>query len=153
MKRGEIYYIQRRDTFGSEITKARPAIVVSNDALNATSGTVEVVFLTTQPKKDLPTHVTIRSTGVESTALCEQISTVSTLLVGNLCGVCTEQEMGAVSAAMLASLGISALSGEPETEEDADDYYLDYVRVCAERDTYKALLERFLPAGAGGLSD
>ena len=64
-ERGEIYYINNGSSgqIGSEIKKDRPAIIVSNDANNKYSSVVEVVFLTSKPKKELPTHVTIRSTG------------------------------------------------------------------------------------------
>lgn len=106
MKRGDIYYISRRDTIGAETMKARPAVIISNNALNETSEVIEVAYLTTQPKKDLPTHVVIRSTGRPSTVLCEHIDHISTLLVGDYCGTCTEEEMRAIDAALLASLGI-----------------------------------------------
>lgn len=107
MKRGEIYYIARRDTIGHEIMKARPGVIVSNDVLNATSEVVEVVYLTTQPKKKLPTHVSIQATGQTSTALCENIDSISTLLIGDYCGACTKEELVALDAALQVSLGIT----------------------------------------------
>lgn len=56
-KRGEIFYIERAgDSYGSEQQAGRPAIVVSNDKNNEYSSTLEVVYLTTQPKTEqLPT--------------------------------------------------------------------------------------------------
>lgn len=106
MKRGEIYYISYRETTGAEISNARPGVIVSNNALNATSDVVEVVYLTTQPKKDLPTHAHIRATGVDSTALCEQVDTVSKLKVGAYCGTCSPEEMAAIDMGLLASLNL-----------------------------------------------
>lgn len=113
--RGEIYYICLRPVFGSEQQAGRPAIIVSNDMNNAYSDTVEVVYLTTQPKKDLPTHVTIRSNQKVSTALCEQVHTVDVSRISDYFATCTEQEMGAIDAALLVSLGLSA--AEPEVKE------------------------------------
>ena len=79
IRRGEIFYIARGGaTNGSEQFADRPAVVVSNDENNKHSGVIEVVYMTTQPKTDLPTHVTIRSTGRISKVLCEQVSSVST---------------------------------------------------------------------------
>ena len=79
IRRGEIFYIARGGaTNGSEQFADRPAVVVSNDENNKHSGVIEVVYMTTQPKTDLPTHVTVRSTGRLSTVLCEQVSSVST---------------------------------------------------------------------------
>lgn len=46
------------------------------------SNTVEVVYMTTKPKTDLPTHVYIESALRPSTLLCEQISTVSEERIG-----------------------------------------------------------------------
>lgn len=114
MKRGEVYYINRRAELnvGSEVAKSRPGIIVSNNAINDTAEVVEVVYLTTSPKKDLPTHVTINATGVTSTALCEQIDHVSVRLVGDYCGTCTAEEMIAIDNALLRSLGIRLMSEE-----------------------------------------
>lgn len=83
IKRGDIWYIESGYSVGSEQRAGRPAIVVSNNRNNQYSGTVEVVYLTTQPKRDLPTHVTISSLSRESTALCEQITSVSTERFGS----------------------------------------------------------------------
>ena len=73
MKRGEIYYIEStyRET-GSEQRGGRPAVIVSNDKNNENSEVVEVVYMTTKPKNDLPTHVFIRS------ALSPESTTVRT---------------------------------------------------------------------------
>lgn len=150
MKRGEIYYIQRRDTVGREITKARPGIVVSHDALNNTSDVIEVVYLTTKDKGDMPTHVTIKATGIPSTALCEQIDSVSTMLVMGRCGTCTPEEMEAVDKALLASLG---LSREPEDVKEATKLSAGEARLMeqlgalqAERDRYAKMLDVMLGA-------
>ena len=106
MKRGEIYYIERASQFGSEQIAGRPAVIVSNDRCNLNSEVVEIVYLTTQPKTDLATHVIIRSTGVPSTVLCEQITSVSVNRIGNYVGVCTEVEMELIDQALAISLDI-----------------------------------------------
>ena len=118
IKRGEIYYIERDyRTIGSEQIAGRPAVIVSNEKNNENSATVEVVFLTTQPKADLPTHVTIRGTGKASTALCEQIATVSTERIGSFSGICSKQEMEAIDTALLISLGITCDAPKEKTVE------------------------------------
>lgn len=106
-KRGEIYYIESSfATTGSEQRPGRPAVIVSNDKNNEHSTTVEVVYLTTQPKADLPTHVLIRSLTRESTAICEQITTVATERIGTFKGKVTDTEMANIEIAMLVSLGL-----------------------------------------------
>lgn len=107
-KRGEIFYIMRDSMqTGSEIYHGRPAIIVSNDFLNATSNVVEVVFLTTQPKKDIGTHVRITSTGRTSIALCEQITTIATEKIGSYMATATEAEMQEIDNAIAKSLSLS----------------------------------------------
>ena len=92
---------------GSEQFADRPAVVVSNDENNKHSGVIEVVYMTTQPKTDLPTHVTVRSTGRLSTVLCEQVSSVSTDRVNNYIGQVSEQEMKNIDIALMISLQLS----------------------------------------------
>ena len=106
IKRGDIFYIESYYSTGSEQQAGRPAVVVSNDANNRFSRTVEVVYLTTQPKNDMPTHVTIRSAPKESTALCEGIHTVSVERVASYCGHVTDTEMMNLEIAMMISLGL-----------------------------------------------
>lgn len=78
--------------------------MVSNDKNNENSGVVEIVYMTTQPKTDLPTHVTVRSTGRVSTVLCEQVYSVSTERIGAYIGQCTEKEMENIDLALMISL-------------------------------------------------
>ena len=107
VKRGELYYIDRTYTqTGSEQNDGRPAIIVSNDISNHNSCVAQVVYLTTQPKNDLPTHVSIRSANRLSTALCEQVTTVSSERIGDYIGTCTDDEMRLLGDALCISLGI-----------------------------------------------
>lgn len=144
MKRGEIYIIRRRDTIGAEIMKARPGVVVSNDALNATSGTVCVVYLTTQPKKDLPTHACINATGLPSMALCEQIDSVSVKLIGERVGVCSEKEMEAIDRCLLQTLGLNGAKTGPELSKGEQWLMTELAKMQAERDRYAKMIDLLL---------
>lgn len=107
IKRGEMFYISRVGGVsynGSEQHSDRPAVVVSNDKNNENSNVVEVVYMTTQPKTDLPTHVTVRSTGRPSTVLCEQVYSVSTERIGTYIGECSDKEMENIDIALMISL-------------------------------------------------
>lgn len=115
--KGDIYYIEKYQTYGSEQQSARPAIVVSNNKCNESSAVVEVVYLTTQPKTDLPTHVTIRSTGRTSTALCEQIASVSVDRIGNYIATVSDDEMINIDIALMVSLGLSTPKASIVTKE------------------------------------
>lgn len=143
MRRGDIYIIKRRDTIGAEIMKARPGVIISNDALNDTSEVVEVVYLTTSPKKDLPTHVSINATGVESVVLCEQIDSVSLRLLGECVGTCTREEMAAIDNSLLCSLG---LNRSPRVERSDHEKWLEeHLEACIiERDRYAKIIDLLL---------
>lgn len=108
MKRGEIYYVSRPSTGGVIRATGRPAVVVSCDRLAATSPAIEVVFLTTQTKRPMPTHAHLTATGTPSTALCEQVSTVSIESIGDRIAACSPQELAAIDDAIMHSLGLTA---------------------------------------------
>jgi len=69
---------------------------------------VEMVYLTTKPKHDLPTHVSIKSLSRESIAICEQITTVAVERIGQYHGRVSSSEMAALEQAMLISLDLKA---------------------------------------------
>lgn len=154
MKRGEIYYIDRADSWGSEQQAGRPAIIVSNEKNNEFSTTVEIVYLTSKVKADLPTHIDIRSAPKNSIALCEQVTTVAKERVGDKCGTCSPTEMLLVDAALAISLGLDfekdkkqepAKIKEKEVIIQKDEQTeKDLLKVSQERDTYKTLYEKLL---------
>ena len=153
MRRGEIYYIEIPTSVGTEIRKARPGIIVSDDKLNERSGLLEVVYMTTQPREEQPTHVRIHSADRPSTALCEQVNTVSKARVGDYCGTCTDEEMAAIDRALLVSLGIElepkqtkATVGQLSVELQLDDkkVALALERLSAERDVYKSITNKLI---------
>lgn len=106
IKRGDIYYIDKEPVYGSEQQGGRPGIIVSNDIGNKASDIAQIVYITTQPKNNLPTHVTIHSAKQVSTALCEQICTITQSRIGAYIGQVTEDEMALIDKALFISLGI-----------------------------------------------
>lgn len=142
MKRGEIYYIEStyRET-GSEQRGGRPAVIVSNDKNNENSEVVEVVYMTTKPKNDLPTHVFIRSALSPSTVLCEQVNSVSVKRIGTLIGKLTKSELAAVDSALAISLGIDFM--DPDVEK---------IKLETERDLYRNLYNELLSKTMKGAS-
>lgn len=102
MRRGEIYWVDIPNAIGHELMKDRPAIIVSCDALNDNSPVVQVVYCSASPKKELPEHITIRSTEQISTALCENVYTVDKSRVGRFVGRCTQREMEQVDLGLLS---------------------------------------------------
>lgn len=139
--RGDIFYIMQGSYVGSEQKSGRPGIIVSNDLANKHSPNVEVVFLTSQEKKALPTHVEVIAR-VPSIALCENIQTVSKERLSDFIRSCTTSEMKAVDNALLCSLGIEAPSVVVGTQETEVSKNVPEAEV--ERNLYKALYEHLL---------
>lgn len=109
INRGDIFYVNQSETVGSEQRSGRPAIIVSNSLCNEHSPVVEVVYLTCQHKKPMPTHVRIESAGRRSIALCEQISSVDVSRLGDFKGHLTDEELEQIDAALMCSLDLHLL--------------------------------------------
>ena len=163
--RGDIFYINKSGyAVGSEQESGRPAVIVSNDTGNVNSTCVEIVYLTTQ-KKDkayLPTHVSVVAR-VKSTAICEQIFTVSKERLGEYVRSCTEKEMKAIDKALMISLGIEVGGAAENTPEPAEApakideitpsaciMTTKEVKLEAERDLYKKLYDYTLERLSAG---
>lgn len=152
--KGQIYYVNNvgGSFVGSEQVAGRSAIIVSNNIGNRYSNVVEVVYLTTRSKADMPTHVQILSARKPSIALCEEIVSVDKQRLDKYIGTITSEEMQKVNQAMMISLGIlpenlihmisnmmmvyvKDREHKIETEVDRESY----IRTQAERDVYKKL--------------
>lgn len=145
MKRGEIWYVKKFPSYGCVTESGRPAIIVSNDVGNRFSDTVEVVYLTTKSKKPMPTHVSIASSRMPSTALCEQIHSVSKDLLTELCGNCSEQEMLEIDNAVGISIGLYPVPNcEDEKEEKKEEREIDLSALQIELRVYKDLCNQLL---------
>ena len=109
MRRGDIVYIRNEDgkSVGSEWTKDRPAIIVSNNQCNEHSPVVEVVYTTTSRRKHLlPTHVIIHSTPLNSIAMCEAVYSVDISRIEKIIGHCSTSEILRINNALAISLGL-----------------------------------------------
>lgn len=112
IRRGDIYFVVGGAAVGSEQDADRPAIIVSNDTGNQYSPVVEAVYLTTQKKNRLPTHVRVDSAERPSMALCEQIFTLSKSRLIRFIGRATTEEMRRIDKALAISIGIQKEAGE-----------------------------------------
>ena len=157
LHRGEIYYISRGGaSYGHEQQADRPAVIVSNEKNNENSGVVEVVYLTTQPKTDLPTHTVIRSTGRVSTVLCEQIVSVSVDRIAGYIGQVSEQEeidhlkteieeMEKERKELIEQVNqYAAANAEKNKKVEQSASQESMIRLETERDTFKQLYESLL---------
>lgn len=61
MKRGEIYWAELSPTLGSEISKLRPVLIVSNDINNEFAVTVTILPITSKTERIYPFEVLLQS--------------------------------------------------------------------------------------------
>lgn len=112
--RGDIFFITDGVYIGSEQNAGRPGVIVSNNIGNKYSPNVEIVFLTTQKKKLMPTHAKVLCK-YPSIALCENIQTISKERLDNFIRSCTPNEMKNIDLALLYSLGLHIPTSVSET--------------------------------------
>lgn len=109
MTRGDIVYVHNDvcKATGSEWSKDRPAIIVSNDMCNKYSPVIEVVFTTHSKRKHLlPTNVILKSTPKPSVALCEHVYSVDKSRIERIIGQCSQKELFRINNALAVSLGL-----------------------------------------------
>lgn len=126
--RWDIYYIENVSSVGNEQSGSRPAIVVESEDGLENSNVYKVVYMTTQKKTVLPTHVKIKSAKYESTALCEQIHSVSSLRFGAYINKCSDEEIKSLEKALYISLGLKV----PITENNAKTEEVEETEVVEE---------------------
>ena len=122
MRRGEIYWVDIPNAIGHELMKDRPVIIVSCDALNDNSPVVQVVYCSASPKKELPEHITIRSTEQISTALCENVYTVDKSRVGRYVGRCTTRSRWTSASSLAWVWPSTALQAPRRTRRSRSRY-------------------------------
>lgn len=105
---------------------------MSNNKCNESSNVVEVVYLTTKNKKQLPTHVQIFAgdgdLGQTSIALCEAVYSISTSRIESYIGILPDRIMEKIDRALMLSLDLDGYAAEnneknhsPRSENIASD--------------------------------
>ncbi len=112
MKRGEVYNVNFEPIQGSEQGGTRPAIIVSNDAINKFSSVVIVIPCTTyrQKRKLYPSQILIKAPdgGMDndSVALGEQVRAVAKSRLFSQRGVLAETTLAQLDRALVTALGL-----------------------------------------------
>jgi mRNA interferase MazF len=107
MNRSEVWWVNFDPSFGGEIKKKRPAIIVSNDASNRFLNRVQVVPITSKVERLYPSEAYIQLRGRQNKAMADQLTTVSKLRLLRRAGRISDADMDAVERAMRIQLGLS----------------------------------------------
>lgn len=112
MRRGEVYDARLDPAEGSEQAGTRPVIVVSRDAINASSPVILVVPCTTfRPgRRVFPSQIVIYAPdgglAVDSVALGEQVRSLAKSRLGRLRGVLSASVVAQLDNALLIALDL-----------------------------------------------
>ena len=101
-------YIEETYSTSKKINQdtGRPAVIVSNNDINESQNMVEVAYLVEKPNESLPTHAKVRC-HLPSTALCEQVVSVSKDRIDGFIRTCTDEEIEKINKGLSISLGIT----------------------------------------------
>lgn len=101
IKRGDIFYVHSNNEtpIGREIWSERPAVVISNNAINKESPTVIVAYTTTKLHRTSPASVEIKNPK-PALVLCEQVYCVDKSRLYNYLGRVSEAELTQISKAL-----------------------------------------------------
>lgn len=115
MRRGEVRIVDLDPARGSEAAKSRPAVIVSNDAANATAerlgrGVVTVVPVTSGVDRVYPFQVLLAATATglprDSKAQAEQVRSVPVDRVQRTIGQLPAELLAQLDAALRLHLGL-----------------------------------------------
>ncbi len=108
--RGEIYLADLNPTAGSEISKTRPVLIVSNDINNEYAATVTILPITSSTEKIYPFEIFLPqgegNLTNDSKAKANQIRTIDKLRLKRVFGKITEEKLKEVEKAILIHLEI-----------------------------------------------
>lgn len=103
MRRGEIWWVEFDPSVGSEIRKTRPAVIVSNDAVNRNLTRIVVIPLTINTGRQFPGEAIVSVGGQSSKAMADQIMVADKSRLKSQLGALPKSDMLAVEDAIEVS--------------------------------------------------
>ncbi len=105
-RRGDVFWVALDPAVGTEIRKARPAVILSNDSCNRHGGRLVVVPVTSSVTTLYPGDAAIVVAGKAARALGEQLRSIDKPRLLTRLGRLTPAEMAAVEEAVRITLDL-----------------------------------------------
>ena len=147
VKRGQMYYASHEPNFRGtreiDTKEGRPAIIISRDEDNFMSGTVMIVYFTSEKHifNMRDTQFKVSTSKIKSSVgKCEQITTVDKSCLGDYIGDISDEDMKLLNKAILSATGVTQddiKSCLPEMFNDAQNA----VQLLTLRDKIERLTE------------
>lgn len=106
LKRGEVWWVSFSSSLGGEIQKKRPAVIISDNAVNQKMNRVQVVPLSSKVRRIFKTEALVFVGGKEGKALANQIQTVAKERLLKKEGTLSVEEMKGVERALKIQLAL-----------------------------------------------
>jgi len=106
-RRGDVCWVALDPVLGSEIRKTRPAVIVSNDAMNRHGQRVVVVPLTSNVEGCYPGEALVRVKGKPARALGDQLRSIDKLRLRRRIETLARDEVAAIDAALRITLDLT----------------------------------------------
>lgn len=107
MKRGDVWWVEFDPAIGSEVSKRRPAVIVSNDAANRNLSRVVVIPLTSNTDRIYPGEALVKLGDQQSKAMADQIMAADKSRLKNQLGALSKADVKGVEDAIRVQLGLA----------------------------------------------
>ncbi|MFP4012295.1 MAG: type II toxin-antitoxin system PemK/MazF family toxin [Spirochaetaceae bacterium] len=112
IERYAVYWVDLDPTRGSELNKRRPAVVVSDEEMNANLKTVVVCPLTRRLHPRWPSRVRVEVAGRTAEVACDRIRTVSRARLAERLGRIDEDAAAAVRHVITEMYGLLSVRSD-----------------------------------------